>query len=163
SAVYQRAKSAAERINPRPAEFYSDLAEIAMRQRRSAEAVRFAQQAVSLDSMSVRALGLLGTNQLREGNFDQGRATLERAFAMDAPSARDRGEFNWGSTAWHELTHTFTLGLSNSRAPRWLSEGLSVLEERRARSAWGAQTTVEFLAAYAGGRIRPVSRLNDGF
>ena len=58
------------------------------------------------------------------------------------------GEFNWGSTAWHELAHTFTLGLSQYRAPRWFSEGLSVLEERRARPAWGADASVEFLAAY---------------
>jgi tetratricopeptide (TPR) repeat protein len=38
-----------------------------------------------------------------------------------------------------------------------------VLEERRARSGWGAGATAEFLAAYAAGRLRPVSRLNDGF
>jgi Flp pilus assembly protein TadD len=83
--------------------------------------------------------------------------------AIDAPSARNRAEFNWGSTAWHELAHTFTLGLSNNKAPRWLSEGLSVLEERRARPEWGADATVEFLAAYLGAKIRPVSQLNDGF
>ncbi|CAN5837801.1 hypothetical protein BH11GEM1_BH11GEM1_25020 [soil metagenome] len=65
--------------------------------------------------------------------------------------------------AWHELAHTFTLGLSNSRAPRWLSEGLSVLEERRARPSWGAGPTVEFIAAYGAGRLRPVSQLNEGF
>jgi tetratricopeptide (TPR) repeat protein len=47
--------------------------------------------------------------------------------------------------------------------PRWLSEGLSVLEERRARPGWGAHATVEFLAAYKADRLRPVSTLNDGF
>jgi cellulose synthase operon protein C len=40
---------------------------------------------------------------------------------------------------------------------------LSVLEERRARPSWGADASVEFLAAYAGGRLRPVSQLSDGF
>ena len=104
---------------------------------------------------SVRTVGLAGLGALG--------VSFGPVLAMDAPSARPRGEFNWGSTAWHELTHTFTLGLSENRAPRWLSEGLSVLEERRARPGWGADASVEFLAAYAGGRLRPVSQLNDGF
>jgi tetratricopeptide (TPR) repeat protein len=73
------------------------------------------------------------------------------------------GEFNWGSTFWHELAHTFTLGASGHRVPRWLSEGLSVLEERRARGGWGAGVTPDFLAAYKGGLLVPVSRMNDGF
>src|SRR5690606_519043 len=83
--------------------------------------------------------------------------------AMDTPSARERGTFNWGSTAWHELMHTFSLGASNNRVPRWFSEGLSVLEERRTGRGWGADVSVPFIAAYAGGQLRPVSRLNEGF
>jgi tetratricopeptide (TPR) repeat protein len=82
---------------------------------------------------------------------------------MDSPAARDIGDFNWGSTFWHELAHTFTLGASDHKVPRWLSEGLSVLEERRARKGWGADVTPEFLAAYKAGRLVKVSRLNDGF
>jgi tetratricopeptide (TPR) repeat protein len=104
---------------------------------------------------SVRTMGLTGLGALG--------VSFGNLLAMDAPSARTRGEFNWGSTAWHELTHAFTLGLSEHRAPRWLSEGLSVLEERRARAGWGAGATAEFLAAYSAGRLRPVSQLNDGF
>ena len=38
-----------------------------------------------------------------------------------------------------------------------------MLEERRARAGWGAGPTAEFIAAYGGGRLRPVSQLNDGF
>lgn len=264
SARYAVARDAARRLNPRPAEFYAELAEAAVGHRRYADGVRLAREALALDSLSLRALGLLGNNELRAGQIEQGRARLERAFAidpfnlwhkntldlldqlktftttetsrfriiappeestllvtylvplldeaydslssryrykpagpirvelyrrhadfsvrtmglpglgalgvsfgnllaMDAPSARQRGEFNWGSTAWHELTHAFTLGLSEHRAPRWLSEGLSVLEERRARTGWGAGPTAEFIAAYGAGRLRPVSQLNDGF
>jgi tetratricopeptide (TPR) repeat protein len=83
--------------------------------------------------------------------------------AMDSPAARDAGDFNWGSTFWHELAHTFTLGASDHRVPRWLSEGLSVLEERRARPSWGADVSPEFLAAYKAGKLVKVSRMNDGF
>ncbi|HEX7023321.1 MAG TPA: hypothetical protein VF187_00765, partial [Gemmatimonadales bacterium] len=71
--------------------------------------------------------------------------------------------FNWGTTAWHELAHTFTLGLSDHKVPRWFSEGLSVLEERRARPGWGADPSVEFLGAFKAGRLLPVTRLNEGF
>jgi tetratricopeptide (TPR) repeat protein len=47
--------------------------------------------------------------------------------------------------------------------PRWFSEGLSVLEERRARSGWGADPAPEFLGSFVAGGLLPVSRLNDGF
>ena len=264
SATFTASQRAAEALHPRPADFFAIMAASAVRHRRYEDGVRWAQRAVELDPTSVRALGVLGTNQLRTGAMDEGRATLERAFqldpfnlwhkntldlldamekftvvergrfqlvvspedaalmelyllpmleeaydslqtryawrpnrpvrfeifrehadfsvrsvglaglgalgvsfgdvlAMDAPSAREPGTFNWGSTAWHELAHTFTLGSSDHRVPRWLSEGLSVLEERRARPGWGAHATVEFLAAYKADRLRPVSTLNDGF
>ncbi len=264
SALYERALDAATQMNGRPADFYAELSEALMRQRRYGEAIRMARVALSVDSTSARVLGMLGDNELHAGHMEEGRALLERAFAidpfnlwhkntldlldklksyrtidrghfrfvvppkeadllttylsplleqaydslstrygfkpaglirfeiyprhadfavraiglsglgalgvsfgpvlmMDAPSARPVGEFNWGSVAWHELAHTFTLGLSNNRAPRWLSEGLSVLEERRARPSWGGGATLEFLSAYSGGRLRPVSQLNEGF
>jgi tetratricopeptide (TPR) repeat protein len=104
---------------------------------------------------SVRTVGLAGLGALG--------VSFGNTVAMDSPAARDAGEFNWGSTLWHELTHDFTLGASDNRVPRWLSEGLSVYEERRARPAWGADVTPDFLAAYKAGRLVPVSRMNDGF
>jgi tetratricopeptide (TPR) repeat protein len=82
---------------------------------------------------------------------------------MDAPSAREAGAFNWGATAWHELAHTFTLGVTNDRVPRWLSEGLSVLEERRAMPGWGDGATPQFLQAWKQGRVPTLAKLNDGF
>jgi cellulose synthase operon protein C len=104
---------------------------------------------------SVRTVGLTGLGALG--------VSFGRVLAMDAPSARERGSFNWASTAWHELAHTFTLGLSENRVPRWFSEGASVLEERRARAGWGADVSPAFVAALRGGTLRPVSTLNDGF
>ncbi|HEX3159485.1 MAG TPA: hypothetical protein VHQ45_13270 [Gemmatimonadaceae bacterium] len=104
---------------------------------------------------SVRTVGLAG--------FDAVGVSFGSVLAMDSPAARDRGAFNWGSTFWHELAHAFTLGASGHRVPRWLSEGISVREERRARPGWGADATPEFLTAYAQNRLLPVSRLNDGF
>ncbi|HEX6057734.1 MAG TPA: tetratricopeptide repeat protein [Gemmatimonadaceae bacterium] len=104
---------------------------------------------------SVRSVGLAGLGALG--------VSFGPVLAMDSPAAREIGAFNWGSTAWHELAHTFTLGMTEHRVPRWLSEGLSVLEERRARRGWGGDVSLDFLAALASGRLNPASRLNDGF
>jgi cellulose synthase operon protein C len=104
---------------------------------------------------SVRTLGLTGLGALGVAFGSQ--------LAMDSPGARDIGDFNWGSTLWHEIAHTFTLAASRNRVPRWLTEGLSVLEERRARAGWGSGPSIGFLAAYASGRLHPPSRLNLGF
>ncbi len=104
---------------------------------------------------SVRTVGLPGLGALG--------VSFGSVLAMHSPSARQIGEYNWGSTVWHELAHAFTLGMTDHRIPRWLSEGISVLEERRARPGWGADTPLGFLVAYARGRMPPVSRMNDAF
>ena len=104
---------------------------------------------------SVRTVGLPGLGALG--------VSFGSVLAMHSPSARQIGEYNWGSTVWHELAHAFTLGMTEHRIPRWLSEGISVREERRARPGWGADTPLGFLVAYARGRMPPVSRMNDAF
>ncbi len=104
---------------------------------------------------SVRTIGLAGFGALG--------VSFGTTLVIDAPEARRPGSFNIGSVVWHELGHTFTLGRSGHRVPRWLSEGLSVLEERRARPGWGAAVTPNFVAALAAGELLPLSALNDGF
>jgi tetratricopeptide (TPR) repeat protein len=104
---------------------------------------------------SVRTVGLAGLGALG--------VSFGRTLAFDSPAAKDAGPFNWGSTVWHELAHTFTLGLTDQRVPRWFSEGLSVYEEHHARPGWGSNVSVEFLDAFAAGKLVPVSRMNDGF
>jgi cellulose synthase operon protein C len=104
---------------------------------------------------SVRAVGLAGLGALG--------VAFGNVLAIDLPPARSRGEFNWSAVLWHEFAHTITLGMTGNRVPRWVSEGLSVLEERRARPEWGGGATPMLIAAYSANRLRPVSRLNDGF
>ena len=104
---------------------------------------------------SVRTVGLVGLGALG--------VSFGPVVAMDAPSAREPGEFHWGSTLWHEVSHSFHLGLSDSRVPRWFTEGLAVFEERRARPGWGDGVTPGFLKAFLQGRLVPVSQLNRGF
>ncbi len=104
---------------------------------------------------SVRTVGLAGLGALG--------VSFGNTIAFDSPAAKDAGPFNWASTAWHEIAHTFTLGASNMRVPRWFSEGLSVFEERRGRRGWGQNVSPAFLQAYIDGKLHPASRLNDGF
>jgi tetratricopeptide (TPR) repeat protein len=104
---------------------------------------------------SVRTVGLAGLGALG--------VSFGSTLAFDSPAAKDAGPFNWGSTVWHELAHTFTLGLTDQHVPRWLSEGLSVYEEHHARPGWGSNVSVDFLDAFAAGKLVPVSRMNDGF
>jgi cellulose synthase operon protein C len=259
-ALRQRALAA----NPSDAELYATLAELAADVRLYKSAADFAKQGVALDPKDWHAWNVLGMNQLRLGQIDTGRASLEKSFkgdpynvwvkntldlldtyknydlttsshfqfmvekdesailsvylrdlaeqayttfqkkyeytppppvrievyrshadfsvrtvglaglgalgvsfgttlAFDSPAAKDAGPFNWGSTVWHELAHTFTLGSTDNRIPRWLSEGLSVYEEHHAKPGWGFGVTPDFLAAYKAGKLVPVSRMNDGF
>src|ERR1043165_8844056 len=81
------------------------------------------------EDFAVRTLGIPGLGALG--------VCFGFVVAQDSPSAREAGEFNWGSTLWHEYTHVITLQMTDYRIPRWFSEGLSVYEERRARPGWG--------------------------
>ena len=104
---------------------------------------------------SVRTVGLNGLGALG--------VSFGNTLAFDSPAAKDGGSFNWASTVWHELAHTFTLGTTDHRIPRWFSEGLSVYEEHKARIGWGFTPSAGFLLAFRGNKLVPVSRMNDGF
>jgi len=104
---------------------------------------------------SVRTVGLAGLGALG--------VAFGPVIAVDAPGVAGMGEFNWGSTLWHEIAHVFAMGLSDSRVPRWFTEGLSVYEEHRARPGWGEHVDPGFLLAYLRGDMLPVSRINEGF
>ena len=107
------------------------------------------------EDFAVRALGLPGL-----GAFG---ATFGRILAMDSPSARPKGSYHWGSTLWHEMAHVVILSLSRDRVPRWLTEGISMMEERYAGPGWGDGLSPSLLRAYERGEIAPVKDLNKGF
>ncbi len=104
---------------------------------------------------SVRTVGLAGIGALG--------VSFGPVLAMDSPSARARGEFNWASTLWHEIAHSFHMALSDNRVPRWFTEGLAVFEQRRAQPGWGFAPSPGFMDAIREGQLRPLSRLNEGF
>ncbi|MGQ0734717.1 MAG: tetratricopeptide repeat protein [Acidobacteriota bacterium] len=108
------------------------------------------------DDFAVRTLGL-------PGMIGALGACFGRVVTMDSPKARQPGEFNWGATLWHELAHVITLQLSNQRIPRWLTEGISVFEEKRARAEWGREMEVPFARALDAGEVLKLRDLNAGF
>lgn len=107
------------------------------------------------EDFAVRTLGLPGLGALG--------VCFGQVIAADSPSARPVGEFNWGSTLWHEYTHVITLQMTDYRIPRWFSEGLSVYEERRARPGWGDDWNLMALRAFNEGRWFKIADLDAGF
>ncbi|MGE0160245.1 MAG: tetratricopeptide repeat protein [Gemmatimonadales bacterium] len=81
--AFEQTRARALAINPRYAEMDAALAELAVQTRRYEEAVQRAAEAVRLDTAAWDAWGLLGMNQLRLGEIDEGRGNVERAFGGD--------------------------------------------------------------------------------
>jgi len=109
------------------------------------------------DDFAVRTAGLPGILTHALG------VCFGRVVAMVSPRARKPGSYSWQETLWHELAHVVTLQLSNQRVPRWLTEGISVYEERRARAGWGRDGDLPFAQALAAGEALPLTDLEGGF
>ena len=83
--------------------------------------------------------------------------------AINTPRAQAGREYNWARTLWHELAHTMAIGVAKHQVPRWLTEGLSVYEERRARPEWGREMDLEIFSALDQDRLHPLVEINRGF
>ena len=108
------------------------------------------------DDFAVRTLGLPGMTGALGVCFG-------RVVTMDSPRARPPGEFQWEATLWHELAHVITLQMSNQRVPRWLTEGISVYEEKKARAEWGREMDVTFAGMLNRGETLKLKDLNSAF
>jgi len=107
------------------------------------------------EDFAVRTLGMPGLGALG--------VTFGDVIAMDSPSARKPGDFNWGATLWHEMSHVFILAATNHRVPRWFTEGLAVHEEGERSPEWGNRVTPDVLVAIRDKKLLPVSELDRGF
>ena len=70
---------------------------------------------------------------------------------------------NWQEIVWHEFMHVITLQMTENRMPRWLSEGISVWEEREGRPYWGRRQGLDLIRAAQEQKLLPVGELNSGF
>jgi tetratricopeptide (TPR) repeat protein len=108
------------------------------------------------DDFAVRTMGLPGMTGALGVCFG-------RVVGMDSPKARPPGEFQWEATLWHELAHVVTLQMSNQRIPRWLTEGISEYEEKRARPEWGRELDMAFAGMLNRGEAIKLKELNAAF
>ena len=70
---------------------------------------------------------------------------------------------NWEAVLWHEFAHVITLQLTRNKMPRWLSEGLSVYEERLANPAWGQHLDPRYREMILEGELTPIGKLSGAF
>jgi cellulose synthase operon protein C len=89
--------------------------------------------------------------------------TFGLTVAMDSPTARPPGQFNWASTMWHEFSHVFVLSATHHLVPRWFTEGLAVHEEGAAAKEWGDRLTPDIVGALEKKELLPVLELDKGF
>lgn len=73
------------------------------------------------------------------------------------------GDINWGMVLWHELGHVFAIQLSNSRVPRWFTEGLSEYETLLARPEWRRENDADLYGAIANKTLPSIGDLNSEF
>ena len=107
------------------------------------------------EDFAVRTMGMPGLGALG--------VTFGEVVSMDSPSARKPGDFNWGATLWHEMSHVFILTATNHRVPRWFTEGLAVHEEGMRSPEWKNRVTPDVLAAIRDKKLLPVATLDRGF
>lgn len=107
------------------------------------------------EDFAVRTMGMPGLGALG--------VTFGDVVAMDSPSARRPGDFNWGATLWHEMSHVFILTVTNHRVPRWFTEGLAVHEEGQRSSEWSNRVTPDVLIAIRDKKLLPIAMLDRGF
>ncbi len=86
-----------------------------------------------------------------------------RVITANSPASQGDSPANLDSVLWHEFCHVVTLQKTRNRMPRWLSEGISVHEERVASPAWGQKMNLLYRQMILDGELTPVSKLSGAF
>lgn len=107
------------------------------------------------EDFATRTIGLPG--------FPALGACFGRVVTLDSPRALPPGAFLWSLCEHHELAHVITLQLSKGRVPRWLTEGVSVYEERRTSKTWNREDERDLVDAIASDEILKLADINNAF
>lgn len=83
---------------------------------------------------AIRSFGSLGGDGLLGVCFGS-------VVTMNSPGSVTASKSNWEATLWHEYCHVVTLTATDNKMPRWLSEGISVYEEKQRQANWGQTMT----------------------
>jgi tetratricopeptide (TPR) repeat protein len=86
-----------------------------------------------------------------------------RVITANSPASQGDSPSNWRSVLWHEFCHVVTLEKTKNRMPRWLSEGISVYEERQRDPSWGESINPVYREMLLSDELTPVSQLSGAF
>jgi tetratricopeptide (TPR) repeat protein len=81
----------------------------------------------------------------------------------NSPASQSSHEANWQAVLWHEFCHVITLQMTRNKMPRWLSEGISVYEERRENPSWGQVMNPKYREMILGKDLVAISDLSSAF
>jgi tetratricopeptide (TPR) repeat protein len=81
----------------------------------------------------------------------------------NSPASQAPNPANWEDVLWHEFCHVVTLTATRNRMPRWLSEGISVYEERQANPLWGEKMNLAYRNMILNGELTPLGKLSGAF
>ena len=108
------------------------------------------------NDFAVRTFGLPGASGYLGVCFGKVITANSPASQRDHPS-------NWQAVLWHEFCHVVTLEKTRNRMPRWLSEGISVYEERQAGTTWGQRMSPKHRKRILDGRLASVRAMSGTF
>lgn len=107
------------------------------------------------DDFAVRTFGLPGAGGYLGVCFGS-------VITANSPAAQLQPS-NWQAVLWHEFAHVVTLQLTGNKLPRWLSEGISVYEERQRDAAWGERMKPAYRELILQGGLTPIAELSGAF
>lgn len=82
----------------------------------------------------------------------------------NSPASQAAHPANWQAVLWHEFCHVVTLQLTKNKMPRWLSEGISVFEERQANPTWGQSMNARYRSMILDDdELTPIGDLSSAF
>ena len=81
----------------------------------------------------------------------------------NSPATQAPNPANWEDVLWHEFCHVVTLTATKNRMPRWLSEGISVYEERQANTHWGERMNLTYRDMILTNGLTPIEKLSGAF
>lgn len=86
-----------------------------------------------------------------------------KVITANSPASQKDHPANWQAVLWHEFCHVVTLEKTRNRMPRWLSEGISVYEERQAGTTWGQRMSPKHRKRIMDGRMASVREMSASF
>ena len=153
------------RMEPKEAAIYGDRVEDLLGRARRALCAKYGmelKQPVTVEifpeqkDFAVRTFGMPGG----EGFLG---VCFGNVITANSPASQAAHSINWESVLWHEFCHVVTLGLTRNKMPRWISEGISVYEERQANPAWGEKITPRYREMILKNELTPVGSLSGAF